>query len=239
MVLPIRHEASGTMSSAAKRSGDGAFSATASLRLHVLTETDLDRLTDRFAGALGEHGIAGHYCARRGESGRVVPLFGDSPALFGAEEARPFAGAVPAGPDGACAMTIEGAPADPFEMRFSGPAEALDKAAVARLRGYATLYVARAVILQAKLSGPVTASGLTLCERFILGRILVGDKVIDIAGRLGQPVPTVLAEIADAMATLGVEDRADAVALAARRGWLVTTLSDFPSLSRENKGYYS
>lgn len=227
------------MSRAASQPIDTAFSATAALRLHVLTESDLDRLTDRFAAALSEHGIEGHYCARRGESGRVTPLFGDSPWLLGASDALP---SLDGGGDGdapACSIAIDCALEDPVEMLVTRPAAPLDRAMIARVRGYAALYVGRGVILHAKDAGPATACGLSLCERFILGRLLIGDSVIDIAQRLERPVATIMVEIADAVGTLGVADRAAAIALAARRGWLVTTVNDFPALSRENMGYYS
>lgn len=227
------------MNRAANLPIDTAFSATAALRLHVLTEPDLGRLTGRFAAALGEHGIEGHYCARRGESGQVTPLFGDSPWLLGAGDALPALDGGENSDAAACSIAIDCALEEPVAMVVSRPAAPLDRAMVARVRGYATLYVGRGLTLHAKAAGPVTACGLSICERFILGRLLVGDSVIDIAERLERPVATIMVEIADAVATLGAADRAGAIALAARRGWLVTTVSDFPALSRENMGYYS
>lgn len=227
------------MNRAASQPIDTAFSATAALRLHVLTETDLGRLTDRFAAALSEHGIDGHYCARGGESGRVTPLFGDSPGLLSADDVLPSLDGGENVDAAACSIAIDCALEAPVEMVVSRPVAPLDPAMIARVRGYATLYVGRGLILHAKAAGPVTACGLSLCERFILGRLLVGDSVIDIAERLERPVATIMVEIADAVATLGAADRAGAIALAARRGWLVTTVNDFPALSRENIGYYS
>lgn len=210
-------------------------SAVDALRRGVLGEHDLDRLIALFAAAIAEHGIDGHFCAARDDRGQLSPLFGDSPGLLAA---APVAGDLTDGL-GASALPIRGAAGERYLMMLAPAARPLDDQAAARIRGYATLYAARGATLHEKSSGPLTACGLSLCERFILGRLLVGDSILDIALGLDRSPAAIESHIADAIAALGVADQPAAVALAARQGWLLTTVNHFSALSPRNSVYYS
>jgi DNA-binding CsgD family transcriptional regulator len=207
------------------------------LRTRILSESRLDDLVDLFAAALSEDGITGHYCARRSADG-LVPLFGDSPRLLKRDR---LAALVPddVGSAQARGVMVDGVLGERFAVALAPPLEAMHETAVARVRGYCALYAARGDVLREKAVDIATPCGLTICERFILGRLLVGDAVVDIAAQLDRSVAATNSHIDDAMKTLEMADRREAIALAARRGWLLTTISDFPPLSSDNSGYYS
>lgn len=211
-------------------------SAREQLRARILIESRLDDLVSLFAAALTEDGISGHYCGRRDEPG-LVPLFGDSPRLMGDANVAPLAPAARFG-KASRVVDVDGAWGEQFTIMLTPPMHALDKAAIARVRGYCVLYAARGEMLREKEADVMTACGLSLYERFILGRILVGDSLLDIALKLDRSVGVIDLHIADAMKALGMTDRRMAISLAARRGWLLTTMSDFPPLSSENIDYY-
>lgn len=212
-----------------------AISAVEALRIAVVGEHDLERLTGFFAATIAEHGISGHFCAGRDDGGQLSPLFGDSPWLFAEDRFEDDL----AEAHGPCALAIRGALGDNFLVALAPPARRLDDRTAARVRGFASLYVARGAVLHEKRADPTTSCGLSLCERVVLGRLLAGDSVLDIALRLDRSPAAIESHIADAMATLGTTDRADAIAFAARRGWLLTMVNDFSALSPRNNGYYS
>ena len=195
------------------------FPATARLRAEILIAPDAERLVTLFADALAEYGIGGHFCLRK--SGvSLTPLLGDAPQLIAAPH-RFFV--------------------DSDDMHFAGarvllanPDRPLSREESARVRGYAQLYAARALALQELGDDVQTDCGLSLRERYVLGRRLAGLPPVDIALESGISVQTVSSAIDSAVARLGCQSQAEAIAIAARRGWLaVTTLQNCSSSSEK------
>ena len=195
-----------------------APSAYAALRTTLPVSRDLDDLVVRFGAAIAEDGIDGHLCLIAGGAETHI-LFGDSPAL------RDMV-------NGCDILATAGGP----RLRLSRRPE---DAAFARVRGFATLYLARALLLIEAGRTPITQTGLTLCERFILGRLLAGDCLLDIAVALDRSVACVQEMLARASDSLGAHSREEAIAIAARQGWLLSTLPHFPALSPGDISYYS
>jgi DNA-binding CsgD family transcriptional regulator len=108
---------------------------------------------------------------------------------------------------------------------------------MARIRGYAELYAARAVALQELADDVQTECGLSLRERFVLGRRLAGLAPVDIALESDLSVATVSAAIDSAIDRLGVSTLPEAISLAARRGWLAVTSLQNCSSSSEKLTY--
>jgi DNA-binding CsgD family transcriptional regulator len=193
--------------------------ATTRLRAEILIAPDAERLVTLFADALAEHGIGGHFCLRKSGSA-LTPLLGDAPELIAAPH-RFFV--------------------DSDDMHFAGarvllaePDRTLDKEEMARVRGYAQLYAARALALQELTDDVETDCGLSLRERYVLGRRLAGLAPVDIALEAQLSVQTVTSAIDNAVARLGVATAAEAISIAARRGWLaVTTLQNCSSSSEK------
>lgn len=195
--------------------GDPAYGR---LRDLVLTAPLLEPLVEAFGAAVAVDGVTGHICARIG-NGTIEALFGDSPALV-------------TRPDG---FDIYRDP-EQVVLRLSGrPAPG----AAARVRGYALLYVARGIELARRSAEGAGASGLSVSDRFILGRILVGDHLVDIAAKLDRSVASVRESLKRATAALGATQPQEAVATAARKGLLLSTLPDFCPLSPQKIDYYS
>lgn len=197
---------------------DGDFPATARLRAELLIAPDSEALVAMFAACLEEHGIAGHFCV--GRNGAVLtPLLGDSPGLI----ARPQ--------DCIIVDSFEAFPAG-ARVLLAPPAVALSGQHLARVRGYALLFAARAIALQELADDVATECGLTLRERYALGRRLAGLAPIDIAIEAGLSVETVSTLVDSAVERLGAASLPDAISLAARRGWLaVTSLQNCSSSS--------
>jgi len=198
------------------------YPATARLRAEILIAPDAERLVGLFADALTEHGIAGHFCLRKAGTA-LTPLMGDAPELI-------------AGPHG---FAI-----DSDDMHFAGarvllaePSRALTKEESVRVRGYAQLFAARALALHELGDDVQTDCGLSLRERYVLGRRLAGLASIDIAIESGLSVQTVASAIDNAVARLGTRNQAEAIAFAARRGWLAVTNLQNCSSSSEKLTY--
>ena len=174
---------------------------------------DLAELTDHFAAVLAEEGVGGHFVID--DAGAAdQPLFGDSPALI-ADRGAP-----------AWEIRVKGALGEEATILLAVPERLIDDATMARLRGFAALYVGRGLALHEKASDLATGCPLTLCERLILGRLLLGEPLADVAARVGRSIGAVRSHVADAAAKLGADDRNAAVALAARRGWLLTMVNE-------------
>jgi DNA-binding CsgD family transcriptional regulator len=196
--------------------------ATTRLRAEILIAPDAERLVTLFADSLAEHGISGHFCLRK-DGSALTPLVGDAPELIAAPH-RFFV--------------------DSDDMHFAGarvllaePDRRLGSEELARVRGYAQLYAARALALQELADDVETDCGLSLRERYVLGRRLAGLATVDIALEAKLSVQTVVSAIDNAVARLGVETVAEATAVAARRGWLAVTSLENCSSSRQNLTY--
>lgn len=182
---------------------------------------DAERLVQLYADALAEDGIGGHFCLlMHGDA--ETPVLGDRPDLIR---------------DDADRIIIDcGAPFTPkTRMLLARPSIALSPEATARVRGYAELYGARALALRELADDVATECGLTLRQRYVLGRRLAGLAPVDIAAEAGLSVATVSRTEEIAVARLGAPDLAQAIAFAARRGWLaVTSLQNCSSTLAES-----
>jgi DNA-binding CsgD family transcriptional regulator len=206
------------VSSVAPVLAQAPYPATARLRAELLLVEDAEALVALFADALAEHGISGHFCLER-FGGDLVPVLGDSPELIR---------------QGAVAIVLDcqsGA-----RVLLAMPSHPLTREQAARVRGYAELYAARALALREWADDVETACGLSLRERYVLGRFLTGMAPVDIAAEAKLSVATVGASLDAAAERLGMGSVADAASVAARRGWLtVTSLvncsSTFPEIA--------
>lgn len=196
--------------------------ATARLRAELLIAPDSEALVQLFAAALAEHGVAGHFCMLQ-HGACDLPLLGDAPGLIGDSRALEIS----------C-----GAPfSQQTRMLLAPPSHALDGEGHARLRGFSELYAARALALRELADDVATECGLTLRERYVLGRRLAGLAAVDIAAEAGLSVATVSVVTDGAVARLGATTVPEAIALAARRGWLAVTSLQNCSSSPDNLTY--
>lgn len=197
--------------------------ATTRLRAGILVAPSGEDLVVMFAQALSEHGIAGHFCVR-GAGAALQPILGDTPELV-------------ARPEDCLVIPCNSLPGSPARMLLAQPEAPLEPAEMARVRGYSELYAARAIALQELEDDVDTGCGLTLRERYVLGRRLAGQAPVDIAAESGLSVPTVAAALDGATKRLGDGNEAAAIALAARRGWLAVTSLENCSSSSEKLTY--
>lgn len=196
------------------------FPATARLRAELLISPDAETLVTLFAGALAEHGIAGHFCLRKSGSS-YTPLVGDAPELIQHS-------------DECLHVDTDEAFMPGTRVLLARPARRLSADHTTRVRGYAELYAARALALQELADDVNTECGLSLRERFVLGRRLAGQAPVDIAIEAKISVATVSASIESAITKMGVTTLPQAISLAARRGWLaVTSLQNCTSSSEK------
>lgn len=196
--------------------------ATVRLRAEILIAPDAERLVTLFADAMAEHGIGGHFCLRK-TGAALTPLLGDMPELianpdpfFIDSDTVHFAGA---------------------RVLLADPEWALSSEESARVRGYAQLFAARALALQELHDDVDTDCGLSLRERYVLGRRLAGLAPVDIALESNLSVQTIASAIDNAVAKLGVQSLPEAISIAARRGWLAVTSLQNCSSSSQNLTY--
>lgn len=199
------------------------FPATARLRAGLLIAPDSEALVALFAGALAEHGIDGHFCLRR-SGAAFTPLIGDCPELVQQGEAG-------------LSIDTDGAFMPSVRVLLAQPSRVLTAEETTRIKGYAELFAARVLALQELADDVNTECGLSLRERFVLGRRLAGIAPIDIALETKLSVATVSAAIDSAVEKLGVGSPAEAISLAARRGWLAITSMQNCSSSSEKLTY--
>lgn len=193
----------------------GAAPVLAGARL--LTASDLETLTGHLADSLAADGVTGHFCIRADAAGDQ-PLFGDAPELFRlrADPNTPRIGDALGGPTR-------------LDLLLRAPAVPLSRAAAARVEGYAQLALARAMLLHEKAADVPTGCPLSLRQRVILGRALAGEPLVRTAESLEIRPETARDHLADAIAALGAADRLSAIALAARRGWLLVSQPQNPA----------
>ena len=98
--------------------------------------------------------------------------------------------------------------------------EAIDIDTRSKLAAIATIYAMKALPLWEIEEDLETASPLTLMERTVLAMILTGLSRFEIAHWLDRSVAAVTRHIGNAIEKVGGRDEAEAVAIAARHGWL-------------------
>ncbi|NNM76200.1 helix-turn-helix transcriptional regulator [Sphingomonas sp. ID1715] len=210
------------MSISTRRAPVDDLPATARLRGGLMIAPDIESLVELFAGALEEHGIDGHFClARSGE--QLVPAAGDMASLINATDVL--------------TVEVEASALPGALVLLARPNRPLSREAWARVRGYAELFAARVLALQELADDVDTECGLTLRERYVLGRRLAGLAPIDIAEEAKLTVNAVSEAMDKAAAKLGADNVGEAIALAARRGWLAVTNLENCSSSSQNFTY--
>lgn len=196
------------------------FPATARLRAGLLIAPNAETLVSLFAGALAEHGIVGHFCLRKAGAG-YTPLMGDRPELIQQAEH-------------CLRIDTDDSFMSGMRVLLAAPSRRLPREHVVRIRGYAELFAARALALQELADDVNTECGLSLRERFVLGRRLAGLAPVDIAIEAKISIATVDAAIESAIAKMGVDTLPEAISMAARHGWLaVTSLQNCTSSSEK------
>lgn len=171
---------------------------------HARAARNLPALVESFTASIAPNGFDRHLCVAL-ESNAPRPLFGhdalkpDEPVLH-----LPVA-------------TWNGARC---AVRLAGRAQPVDAAMRASLAGRAEVYATFGFALLQRAHDVVTAAGLGLAERQCLAGLLLGHGEGAIAARLGIDPLAVSGHIARAIERLGTGTRAEAVAIAARRGLL-------------------
>lgn len=170
------------------------------------TTERLDALTGVFSGMIAGLGFSEHFCLEIDEDGALTPLFGDAAAL----------------PDNPASLLLgvqswhEGA----LYLLLAGRCSPIDRATRAKLQGWAEVYASFGMALLERERDIPTSVGLGLAQRQCLAQLLVGRPEYAIADTLGLTPLAVRGHIESAIRFLGVGTRAEAISLAARRGWL-------------------
>lgn len=199
-------------------------------------ERSLQRLIDLFQDTIRSEQALEHHCCRLALGWYAVPLFGTAPDHAERLQAHIKAGLspdiaerpalIPAGKGEDTALIyfpVSLGLGDPVLVTLGLPADQaaqIDRQQRARLNGLATIYAMRALPLWEIEEDIETASPLTLRQRIVLAMVLSGHTHIEIASHLRCALRTVDAHLENAIERLKAADEADAIALAARRGWL-------------------
>lgn len=181
----------------------------------------LSELGDTFSAMIWEMGFSGHCCIALTRNGAELQ-FGDVdhlpenllPLLSRARKSgRHRAGDL-------LILPVESWHENALFLCMFGREHLLDARESARLSGWAEVYASFASALLERAQDVPTAIGLGLAQRQCLGLVLVGRTDLEIAESLGITPLAVRGHIADAVEKLDVATRAEAVSIAARRGWL-------------------
>lgn len=178
---------------------------------HARRACDLPDLIDGFAESIAAHGFDRHLCVAL-DDGAPRPLFGQAALVAGAP---------------ALHLPIADWSGTPCAIRLAGRDEPVDRALRASLAGRAEVYATFGFALLQRGSDIDTAGGLGLAERHCLAGLLLGHGEGAIAERLSIDPLAVAGHIERATARLGVVTRAEAIALAARRGLLAGLPADY------------
>jgi len=186
--------------------------------LHARAQTaeTLEALIEIFAGSIAADGFRSHFCFGIGESGLIEPLFGDTHAL---PTRRVFEMEALDRP-GHLLLKLHGWHAGDLFLSLDGRRVPIGPATRASLQGRAEVYAAYGMALLEREQDLMTASGLGLVQRQCLARLLTGERDPQIADALGLTPLAVRGHIESAMEFLSARSRAEAVSIAARRGWL-------------------
>lgn len=197
--------------------------------MRAASARSLAELTTAFAAAIAGEGFDHHLCLMLEEGSRFSSLFGDMNGM--SIEALRIARARPEYPR----LILDGADRGlliPIQRRditllvlVTGPGEMPQRDRIARLQALADLYADQGMTLFDQRRGiredaPENA-GLSLIQRQSLALILTGYQDFEIAPLLGLTALAVRAQVHHAMTLLDADTRAEAVAIAARRGLLV------------------
>lgn len=176
---------------------------------HALGARSAVSLARAFRDALAAEGVSRHFCARHHDGGAVELLACDYPFdPTGVAEL------------GSLRFEIAGAQGERLSVTMAGMAARPDRAARARLHGYAMLYATCLPALLAAGEPGSAGDALSAEESAALERLLLGDSEADISLTSGEPIRTVEMRIRAACAKLGAADAKGAIVVAAQRGFL-------------------
>lgn len=182
---------------------------------------EISALTAMFADMIAAMGITSHGCLAIVDDEAEL-RFGDAQALPHALHARladtPLY--APRQEAGLVIIPVESWHEEDLYLCLFGRSEALGAADLARLHGWCEVYATYASALVERAADVPTASGLGLVQRQCLAQFLFGRSDIEIGDCLHLSPLAVRGHMEDAVSQLGAANRAEAVSLAARRGWL-------------------
>lgn len=180
-----------------------------------VTET-LEALTEVFAELVAADGFQAHLCFGIGEAGLIEPLFGDARSL---PVRAPFDADAWNRP-GHLLLKLHGWYEGDLFISLDGRRLPIGPALRASLQGRSEVYATYGMALLERERDLITISGLGLVQRQCLARLLTGERDPQIAEALGQTPLAIRGHIESAMKFLKARSRAEAVSIAARRGWL-------------------
>jgi DNA-binding CsgD family transcriptional regulator len=186
------------------------------LHAYAQSATTLQDLTGIFAASIATDGFQSHFCFGIGEDGEISPLFGDAQSL----PVRRAAGETAMIRPGHFLLTLRCWHEGDLFIGLGGRRAPVGPALRASLQGRAQVYATYGMALLERERDVMTGSGLGLAQRQCLARLLAGERDPQIAEALGITPLAVRGHIESAMKFLSARSRAEAVSLAARRGWL-------------------
>ena len=185
----------------------------------------LSELTTAFAASIAAEGFDHHLCLMLEEGSRFSSLFGDMNGM--SIEALRIARSRPEYPR----LIVDGADRGlliPIMRQdimllvlVTGPGEVPQRDRIKRVQALAETYADRGMSLFDKRRDTISDTGLSLMQRQSLALVLTGYQDFEIAPILGITALAVRAQIHHAMTLLEADTRAEAVAIAARRGLLI------------------
>ena len=204
----------------APRAGLAGFAAAAR------AADSLPALCAAFADAIAAEGFGAHCCLRTSPDAAPDILFGDGGAVSIAarsllDKSHEYPVSFAADGRHHLLVPVECWQADALFVLITGRAAAPDRAAIARVHGLAEVHATYGYSLFERQQDIATSAGLGLVQRRCLALVLTGHRDVDIARLLDLTPLAVEGHLAQAMILLDADIRAQAVAIAARRGWLV------------------
>ena len=186
------------------------------LHAHAQAAATLQDLTEIFAASIAAEGFHSHFCFGIGDDGEIAPLFGDAQSL----PVRRAPGEAAMVRPGHLLLKLQCWHEGDLFLGLGGRRAPIGPALRASLQGRAEVYATYGIALLERERDVITGSGLGLTQRQCLARLLAGERDPQIADALGITPLAVRGHIESAMEFLAVRSRAEAVSLAARRGWL-------------------
>lgn len=196
-------------------------------------ERRLDRLIALFQGAIAAHGATAHHCFRLVLDRHAIALFGNAPLHAPALSAAAARTGLAERPERLAADRNRGVTLLTFPVILpmieplivavamdDSAAIAIDRSKASYLNGLSTIYAMKAMPLWEIEEDVDTIAPISLKERLALALLLSGHAHAEIAQRLQCTPQAVALHMANARRKLAVADEAEAVAIAARRGWL-------------------
>lgn len=186
--------------------------------LHARAQTmeTLEGLTEIFSESIATDGFQSHLCFGIGDAGQIEPLFGDARSL---SVRAPF-DANSWNRPGHLLLKLHGWYEGDLFISLDGRRVPIGPALRASLQGRSEVYATYGLSLLERERDVITASGLGLVQRQCLARLLTGERDPQIAEALGLTPLAIRGHIESAMKFLSARSRAEAVSIAARRGWL-------------------